>query len=532
MKTRYILLVSAALASLVSCDKFLDTMPDNRAEINSVAKVKAMLVSGYPDHNYSMVTELISDNMDDNAAVVNNATPGRFYEDTWAWKDVTDTSNDSPENIWGTYWGIIAAANQALEAIDNLGGPDDNPDLAPYYGEAHLVRAYGHFILVNLFCLNYNPATSSSDQGIPYMEMPEQGLNPQYERGNVAEVYEKIERDLEIGLEYVSDVYDVPKYHFNRQAAYAFATRFYLFYEKFDKAIECADECLGSAPESLIRDYVSLQSNYSTIADARLAYNSTDQKANFLMMTGYSNQGLFWGNYSGSNKRFGNTTMIWRTEGPYAPMPWMDATSVMTNSSYVFRPRTYNSSLLHYDLFWRVDYEFEYTDPVAGIGYRHVVWPEFTADQVLLERAEAEILTHDFDAAVADLNLWANNIFTADINITTEMVQDFYANQIEYYNWKNPTPKKHLSPAFSIDEEGSVQESMLQLVLNAKRTETLGFGQRWFDIKRYGIKIYRRAIDASSDPESVSDSLEVNDPRRAIQIPQKARDAGFEPSKR
>ena len=64
MKNKYILAAAAALASLVSCDKFLDTMPDNRTEIDSAQKVAALLGTAYPDHNYNMVTELVSDNMD------------------------------------------------------------------------------------------------------------------------------------------------------------------------------------------------------------------------------------------------------------------------------------------------------------------------------------------------------------------------------------------------------------------------------------------------------------------------------------
>ena len=70
MKHKYIIAAVAALASLVACDKFLDTMPDNRTEIDSPEKVKALLGAAYSDHIYSMVTELLSDNMDNNRAVV------------------------------------------------------------------------------------------------------------------------------------------------------------------------------------------------------------------------------------------------------------------------------------------------------------------------------------------------------------------------------------------------------------------------------------------------------------------------------
>ena len=117
------------------------------------------------------------------------------------------------------------------------------------------------------------------------------------------------------------------------------------------------------------------------------------------------------------------------------------------------------------------------------------------------------------------------------MNITPEQVNEFY-KAMDYYTWFEPTPKKHLNPAFQIDAEGSVQESMLQYVLHSRRIETMGFGIRWFDIKRYGIKIYRRVSDGDGVISSVTDSLEVNDLRRAVQIPLRVRDAGFEANKR
>ena len=51
-----------------------------------------------------------------------------------------------------------------------------------------MCRAYCHFILVNIFSMNYNPATSGKDLGITYMEKHETSLAPEYSRGTVAEV--------------------------------------------------------------------------------------------------------------------------------------------------------------------------------------------------------------------------------------------------------------------------------------------------------------------------------------------------------
>ena len=114
-------------------------------------------------------------------------------------------------------------------------------------------------------------------------------------------------------------------------------------------------------------------------------------------------------------------------------------------------------------------------------------------------------------------------------------------NALSYaYDDKNGTPKasltsslkKHLNPKFTIDAEGSSQENMIQLVLACRRYDTLHEGKRWFDIKRWGIEIPRRKINSAGNPEEITDWLTVDDPRRAIQIPQEVVSAGYEPNPR
>jgi len=528
MKHQYILAAVAALASLVSCDKFLDTMPDNRTEIDTPEKVAALLGTAYPDHNYNMVTELVSDNMDNNRETVTSETD-RLYQALWKWEDNTESGNDSEESAWESYWMSIAAANEALVAIDKLGGPTADASLAASYGEALLARAYCHFILVNVFCLQYNEETSATDQGLPYMDQPEQGLNPKYDRSNVAEVYKRIDEDIQEGLKYVGDAYAVPKYHFNKQAANAFAARFYLYYGKYDKAVQYATDCLGPNPQGFLRDYADLQANYSDYSEASRAYNSTDQKANFLITTGYSNVGLFFGPYGGAYKYYGYTTNLAQTEGYYAPVPWDN--KMQTSTSFNWRPRDYDVSTLHFTIFWKVNYDFEYTDPVAGIGYRHTVYPNLTGDQTLLDRAEALILLKRYDEALADLNLWVNNMYVANVTLTTDMIDTFYS-EMDYYEWNKPTQKKKLEPRKPIVIGDTLQENMIHFLLQCRRTETFGLGIRWFDIKRYGITIHRREVDSNGELAKITDTLGPDDLRRAIQIPQKSRDAGFEGNKR
>ncbi len=241
-----------SLMALSSCDSFLDTMPDNRAEINTESKVTSLLVSAYPTNASILMTEMSSDNAMDNGS---RFTPGeQVQEEAYLWQDITGSGNDSPKNFWDGCYNAIAAANQALAAIEEMGNP---ASLQAQRGEALVCRAYGHFALANVFCLAYNPLTADKDLGLPYSEAPETEVAPHYVRGNMKELYAKIYADLEEGLPLINDeIYSVPQYHFNRKAAYAFAARFNLYYHNYDKVIEYANVVLGATPEKVDRKSV------------------------------------------------------------------------------------------------------------------------------------------------------------------------------------------------------------------------------------------------------------------------------------
>ncbi|HXO73869.1 MAG TPA: hypothetical protein VN824_01540, partial [Puia sp.] len=57
----YLLLIIPA-ACLVSCNKQLDKLPDNRAVITNVDQVTQLLTSAYPHAIYAPFTEPMSDN--------------------------------------------------------------------------------------------------------------------------------------------------------------------------------------------------------------------------------------------------------------------------------------------------------------------------------------------------------------------------------------------------------------------------------------------------------------------------------------
>ena len=535
--------------SLESCNDFLDKLPDNRTEANTEEKIQKLLVAAYPDFDHMAFTEFASDNVDDMGA--NNPNTERNVEEYYSWMDDSnsDTYNQSPEDYWQAMYQCIETANMALEGIESMGGANTLTQ-KEMQAEALLCRAYAHFMLVNLFAQHYDP---NDDQtlGISYVTETEKELNPQYQRETVKENYAHIAADLEAALPNVGDsYYNVAKYHFNRNAAYAFATRFYLYYGQYEKAIEYADKVLGTNPSTMLRNYrhiATLPRDYNQGEGAILMFKiEATQNNNLLLLTSKSNQALWFGPYY-AGKRFSHNEYIGMNETICGITALWGISGNDSYTTYFEQPYRYSGTNLNTWLTWRHPYLFEITNPVSQTGFRRTVYNAFTGDEVLLDRAEAYILAKEYDLAAMDLTLWVKNInqtaATQNIELTPEGLQTIVSSITYSYDDESgdsvkvkgslaSTFKKHLHPKFAIDAEGSVQESMLQAVIAMRRVETLHEGKRWFDIKRWGIEIPRRTMDAAGKPESISDWLTVDDQRRAIQIPQSVREAGYQPNPR
>ena len=530
MKTRFyiIAILLVAVSALTSCNKFLDVMPDNRTEVDTDVKMQGLLVSAYPPTDYMLLTEFSSDNVDDFGPT--NPNTDRFIDQVFAWKDITESDNEDTEMLWGNSYMAIANANQVIQSIEDMGGAQEN-GLTAEMAEALLCRAYNHFILVNVFAQNYSTKYSATDPGITYMSHPENELDPKYKRQSVAEVYEAIDKDVTTALQWVNDKYlTVPKYHFNKKAAYAFAAMFYLYYEKWDESIKYADLCLGSEPATSLRDWktqASMTQDYEVLTNH---YIDSTLPCNLLLMTAYSKMGLAFGPYSVYSK-YSHGRYLTEQEDALALATLFGA----SNKDFYYSPvKIYGATNLDKCIFWKLPYLFEYTDPVAQIGYYRTVYPALTTDYTLLQRAEAKILRSaagDLDGAASDMNMWLNNISRMDFQLTPESIHTMMKD-IPYAQWDTSTVKKVLNPDFTIEDKASLQESMLQFNILLKRVEGLGQGLRWFDVKRYGIEIERRIINSKGEPESPGDKLVIRDKRRAIQIPKKVIDAGYEANPR
>ena len=497
--TSKLVLCGALLLSVSSCEKFLDEMPDNRTELDTPEKVKQMLVSAYSASLPVTMQELMSDNATDYSSTINIGYD--IFQEAYLFKTVTNTNRDTPSWIWEDNYAAISSANHALEAMDQLGLGEE---MDPQRGEALMCRAYAHFTLVNAFSQAYNPESSSKDLGIPYMTAPEKTVFSDVDRGTVAGVYEKIAEDIEAGYPLINDAaYAQPKFHFTRKAAACFAAQFYLYYGKYDKAIEYANAAIGEDPTSLMRNWALYTGTSSD--EYTNTYVATEEPANIFChgFTTVTSRARSY-RYIHTNALLNETL---RSRGPWSPyysagnLPSYDKVYVISQRSY-FMPKTNEF--------------FMYTDIANNIGWPYVVLVMFSTEKTILDRAEAYALSGDYTNAVRDLNYFSKQ---AGINHTfTE------AEITSYYESANEATKKPLAPRFTIEE--GTQTNLIHAVLHARRIVTLQEGTRLQDLKRYGIA-YTHYVDGADNLE-----IEPYDKRLAIRLPAAVVSAGMQDNPR
>jgi starch-binding outer membrane protein, SusD/RagB family len=474
---KYMLLITLVAGS--GCEKYLEQPVDQRTQLDTVEKISELLVSAYPKGDYVTFTEAMSDLARDKGggAVVleeENLSPYFF-------RDVVLKTEGTPAYYWNACYAAIAAANHALEVIEKASDP------APYQaqkGEALVARAYAHFMLVTLFAKVYDPATAATDPGIPYVTAPEKVVMGQYERKTVAYVYEQIEKDLTQGLPLINNnTYRVPKYHFNTAAAHAFAARFYLFKREYQQVVDHANQVFpGGSLGPNLRPWVSVYTQLTT-NEAQAIYTRATENANLLLVETTST----WAR-NAARYNYGLTTPI---------VDYLFSNPNVTGARWVYPLYTQGDDNW---LILKFREHFVRESDNANFGDAFTIFPLFTTEEVLFNRAEANLELGNQEAARADLNLFASarieNYNATTHAITNAKLRTFYGTS-------------------------SVKEGLFSALLDFKAAEFVQEGMRWFDILRHKITIFHPTISGPGV------TITPDDPRRVLQIPQDAVQAGI-----
>lgn len=544
----------AAVMGLTSCGSdFLSTPTDSRVELDSTDKLSMLLVSSYPMQNYAWPCEIMSDNIEDNNAPdddglrYNLSAYERGDDEMFRWEVcVSNTDNDSPSGIWESNYNAIAGANAVLEVIEKWESEGVKLDATQraVKGEALMIRSYCHFILAQVFCYPYRgDAVNETLLGVPYIKKPEKTVKPDYQRGTLKETYDNIRADLESALPLIDNgLYEIPKYHFNKAAADAYAARFYLFTREYDKCLEHCNAAFGGAdvdPRSYMNTIFQNLGNFYYISDFGKYTQGSDKQRNLMLIATYSTA---WRHYASGTRyaviRDALNSTIHGSSPSWSRFQWR-----LTNGkggSFTMHP-CFNGACgsngkSEYGTYFagNISEQFEITDKIASIGYAHVTRSEFTGEEVLLTRAEAKLFLGDINGALADLQIWENarrqcpsaegmeDMFR---DLSIENIRDFYVDYDPGYGIAKTINIDQICPSnWTVSSPDEI--AMLQCIQHFRRIEMIHTGMRWFDIKRLGLEFDRKI------GKDGLDHLGIFDERKAIQIPAEIVAAGMQQNPR
>lgn len=235
-----------ALALFTSCDKFLDVQPVGKVIAKTGEEYRALLTGVYnnfPDDRsltFLRTDEII---MDQTA----QAEDINSYFDIWTWNDMTPDENTVSCN-WRRFYHTCYIASYIIEHQSEI--TEAKPaEVRQMVGEAYMLRAYSHYVLVNLFGEPYTKCNPQTAPAVPLINRAdvEQVLG----RNTVAEVYDQILSDIAAAEQFLNvEKWDADySYRFNVISAKALRARVCLYMGRWQEAYDAAMAVVKARPE-------------------------------------------------------------------------------------------------------------------------------------------------------------------------------------------------------------------------------------------------------------------------------------------
>lgn len=261
---------SFVLMIFSSCKKdYLDTVPSNATSIEEqLSTIKGIntALNGIYRGMYMQYSDQEQDghpavmiNMDfmgDDA--VHSAIGTTYFRGAYRWIDHRSEATDLTYFVWRFYYRLIANANMILAAVDKVDATEGQKKMV--IGECLAIRAFSHFMLVQLYAARYYPGLNPQ-WGVPIQT--EFTLTPQ-PRATVDQVYAQVNKDLDDAIESLTDApAPINKTHININVAKGIKARVALTMWNWTDAAKYAREA---------REGLSLMSN----ADYLKGFNDID----------------------------------------------------------------------------------------------------------------------------------------------------------------------------------------------------------------------------------------------------------------
>ena len=242
-----------------SCDNFLDITPTGKVIASTGEEYRAMLTYEYkyfPKDRH--MTTVRTDELKFTASTASSDLDA--YLDLWLWKD----ENPSPTTSyfsWRSYYHTIYIANYIIEHQEEIADASAKT-INQLVGEAYMMRAYCHFLLVNLYAEPYTHCTPATTRGVPMMLQADVNAIPG--SSSVEAVYSQVLSDISEAEQRlnVTQWEEGENYRFNVISAQALRARTYLYMGRWQEALTAAQAVIAAHG-----DLVDMNASTSVLPD-------------------------------------------------------------------------------------------------------------------------------------------------------------------------------------------------------------------------------------------------------------------------
>lgn len=265
MKIKTLLLSVLAAFALTACDDFLDITPTGKVIAKTGDEYRALLTYEYKYFAKDRyMTTLRTDEMLMDM-VKTSSTDKDAYLDLWRWKDEAPSPTTSYFS-WRTYYHTIYIANYVIGHQHEITNATKE-EINQLVGESYMLRAYCHFLLVNLYAEPYTHCTPAGTRGVPMQLKADVNAIPA--SSSVEAVYQQVLSDLDEAEKYLNvEVWEEGKnYRFNKVSAQALRARTYLYMGQWKEALKAAITVMETHNrlEDLTTNSYTLPNSYKSV---------------------------------------------------------------------------------------------------------------------------------------------------------------------------------------------------------------------------------------------------------------------------
>ena len=177
-------LMSLTSYLFISCDSYIDITPKGSITVDSVSQYYELIVNPMRTYNVMSFYMLSDDAWAKESNIIGNEN-NSYDAINFTFNEQAERTLKADNNLYTNIYAFIMRSNLVIDNIDGASGSTALKTLGR--AEARVLRAWDHFVAVNLYAKAYTPATAAQDGGVCIVDHYDLEASPS--KSTVAQVY-------------------------------------------------------------------------------------------------------------------------------------------------------------------------------------------------------------------------------------------------------------------------------------------------------------------------------------------------------